>query len=218
MELTEHARKRIQERTQLLAQDVLSILEAGAAVKLGEKDSYRYFLFYDPKERKSKIAILNIFETQLISVWEKDFDLPAGIGKVTKNRIKVAYGLYSTFIFGRVTKNVPRTHEKRTVKKFSYPGEIEVMVDRRVVYTKKSSFVYSSFQSLSVTDLVTGLGEDFLKIVDEVKKLGDVTLKHVGYQVFLYDQQSTKSKFEIYLSHRRVLKILRNIANRKLRG
>ena len=53
--------------------------------------------------------------------------------------------------------------------------------------------------------------------IDEVKKLGDITNSHVGYQIFLYDHQK-KIKFERYFSHKRIKKILRNSTNRKLQG
>jgi hypothetical protein len=76
MYITKHAKKRSLERTRLHPEDVRSIVQDGACVKLGEDDEYRYWLLFSPFDNDYKIAVSRSDSASLVTLWESDFALP----------------------------------------------------------------------------------------------------------------------------------------------
>ena len=101
MELSNHGRERIYGRTKMLPEDVLSIVSGEAAVDLGSVERRRYFLFYSPPDRDTKVAIVSEDRTRIISIWEKDYNFPVGIRRVTQWHEKRARILLQDFLFAR---------------------------------------------------------------------------------------------------------------------
>ena len=102
MELSNHGLERIYDRTKLHPDDVLSIVSAEAAVDLGVADGQRYFLFYSQPNKSTKIALVSEDRRRLISIWEKDYNLPTGVKKVTWQRERDAQTLLQAFLFARI--------------------------------------------------------------------------------------------------------------------
>jgi hypothetical protein len=84
VEITAHARQRISERTLLQSKDVLLIIQNNLVEDLGVHNNVRYYCFYSSLEDKAKIALVSSDGMRLVSVWNIEFPLPAGIRRVTE--------------------------------------------------------------------------------------------------------------------------------------
>lgn len=102
MKLTWHGTKRVYDRTKMHLNDVLSIISAGAAVDLGLVGGERYFLFYSPPNKSTKIAVVSADRMRLISIWESDYTLPSGIKRITWEMKREARILLQKFLFARI--------------------------------------------------------------------------------------------------------------------
>jgi len=130
MQLTGHGLQHIQDRTALLAKDVLSIISGGAVVNLGSTQGYEYLLFYSPSDKACKIAVMSEGRTHLVSVWNADFALSRGIRRVTRQREAQARKKLRTFIFHRATGGALQAppKPKKTKKKLRKPKTQEQSV------------------------------------------------------------------------------------------
>jgi hypothetical protein len=102
MDASVHGLERIYGRTKMLTEDVLSIIEAGAVVDLGKDERARYLLFYSRPDRKTKVAVVSLDGSVLISILHNDFFLPEGVARVTKRRDHEAQEKFARFIFTQV--------------------------------------------------------------------------------------------------------------------
>ena len=105
LELTVHGSERIHGRTKMTIKDVLSVIENGAVVTLGETTECEYLLFYSPPDHCTKIAVVAAKRTYLISIWERDYFLPEGVSRPNKQRDRKAREVLSRFLFKRGTTN-----------------------------------------------------------------------------------------------------------------
>lgn len=102
MELSYHGFERIYGRTKMLPEDVLSVISSEAAVDLGSVERRRYFLFYSPPDKDTKVAIVSEDRTRLITIWEKDYNFPVGVKRVTQKMEKEAHKFLQNFLFARI--------------------------------------------------------------------------------------------------------------------
>lgn len=77
VKLTQHARQRVNERTNMLETDVLELLKRGVTADLGRIGKYSYRLFYSAPDERTKVAI--VAGPLVVSIWENNYELPKGI-------------------------------------------------------------------------------------------------------------------------------------------
>jgi hypothetical protein len=92
MQITVHAAQRIQGRTKLQIKEVLSRLNSGMGVEIECPGSYKFLLFYSPRDCCTKLAVVSKNSQTLVSIWESDYLLPRG-RKVTNSDRAKAYSL-----------------------------------------------------------------------------------------------------------------------------
>lgn len=100
--------RRVNERTCLVPRDVLNILNARAYVNLGVKNDYWFGLFYDPNDKRCKIALIACDDSSVVSVWEEHYRLPEEISPVTPRACKQARQLFRNFIFSQLPEPEPK--------------------------------------------------------------------------------------------------------------
>ncbi len=126
MDLTIHSVERIQDRTNMRVRDVLALVSQNAFVRLGSDNGYEYLLFYSRPDGDVKVAVVNKDRKRLISVWEKHFNLPRGVARVTPGRIRRARELWG---FYAVTQ---RTASRK--KEWRFKIALEVVVGQQTVF------------------------------------------------------------------------------------
>ena len=124
MELTVHGSQRIFDRTKMMVKDVLSVISSDAVVKLGSANGREFLLFYSPPDRKVKIAVIDAKHAKLVSIWEADYGLPAGVRRVDDVLENAARHRFAKWTFQRLNKHL-ETPEVQVV--------VEVMENRKFV-------------------------------------------------------------------------------------
>ncbi len=101
MYTTHHGVERVLGRTNMVVEDVLKLIDAGAFVPLGAYKKQEYLLFYSPFDRKCKIALVAGRREFLVSVWEANYFLPDGIIRPGRKLKKLARTLLEDYILSR---------------------------------------------------------------------------------------------------------------------
>ncbi len=135
MELNWHGFKRVRGRTRMLTEDVVAIILAEAVVELGRDSRGEFLLFYSPRDKSTKIAVVSIGRGVLLSIWESSFQLPQGVSKVTAKLEKEARGKLRNFLIERAKKKLIPGEVKES-KPALYDLEISVCVGDIVVYRR----------------------------------------------------------------------------------
>ena len=127
MIVTQHGYERIQGRTKMLTKDVFTIISKGAVVELGFAEECEFLLFYSPSDAAAKIAIVSEGRGHIISIWDVDFKLPAGVtrpGRGHHSRARLA-----------LAKMITEKVEGREVNEERFQVKVQVEVGTKVIYT-----------------------------------------------------------------------------------
>lgn len=194
MKITPHATERILDRTKMRIEDVLSIVSNGAGVELGKTEGYRYLLFYSPPDNVSKIAVVSDCGSHLISIWDRNFALPDGIGKVTREHERRARIVMKNFIFERLAPH----NKKRffTAKIQILEGQSVVFeadggeIPTREIYTLESAFKYLAPRLAPIA-----------QVVEEYKECAERKIK---YRILLIDPETAERVRRHELGHKKI--------------
>jgi hypothetical protein len=196
MKLTIHGTERIQDRTKMQVRDVIALISKGAFVKLGSEGERDYVLFYSSPDKDVKIAILDRDRKNLVSVWEKDFRLPSGVSKVTRERAHRARtaALFKT----RVKEQKSERHFKVT---------LEVVVGQKTVFAYECGRVPSG--AVGSLEKILPFIEPALKIVVPIiESRRDVDSAQVRYDFWCVNELSLNA-MRIKTMHNKVKEKIR---------
>ncbi|MEJ0054153.1 MAG: hypothetical protein WDN10_05555 [bacterium] len=206
MKLTRHARECIEGRTAMLPQDVLTLIESDAAVKLGSQGEYEYLLFYSPFDRQAKIAIVTKEQTHLISIWEKDYHLPDGIRPPTHGQVRKAKAAYLTFIFKRTAKYANEPHTKKPSAGLPYfQATIEIQDACRTILAHEAGTV-TRHQGTNGGRCRRALRKSLAEIASIVEAHKDKAEGAIRYVMCLRPLNGTNGYREYIISHTEALK------------
>lgn len=162
VDISIHGHLRVYDRTKMLPEDVLSLIRANKVVSLGVNNKQEFLLFYSPREKMSKVAIVSADRSTLISVWEIDFNFPHNIIRPTKGMIHQAKTLMNEYLFNQAKKNYSFSVEKILLVKISL-----LVCDERVY--REEGLVPES-KTLRLDDLIEVLREELLRISSVVSE------------------------------------------------
>ncbi len=208
MELTQHARKRIQGRTSMLAEDVLYIISKNAAILLGQANGYEYLLFYSAFDRVSKIAVVSQSRSHLISVWNQRYFLPKGVGKPTKARKKAAYVAYRQIMFDAFLDTATLSKEDSNSATLLHT-EIEISVDKKVIHSRKGPDLLMNGNETALGTVVKALSEYLIPIIELAEEMKAKANGKIHYDLYVQFPKVTRSLLHYSLSHRQLKRLLR---------
>lgn len=169
----------------MVVKDVLDVLsDADAYVPLGVDNQYQYVLFYSPKDRTTKVAVLSLDMSALVSVWENNFRLPDSLPRVTgkQKRLAKSKSLHHFFL------RFPETEKKRTQKKAApriFTTTIIVYENEKAVQEVVGAEVSSTLTQLSKNVVYEANKQLLRKIVAIVSNHTAGTTTNVRYEVFV---------------------------------
>ena len=107
MVITKHGYQRITQRTKMPPEEVLSMVNEGSAVLLGNKKGRNFFLIFSSPDDDLKIVVTSAIDGALITVLEKDHITGQGIMRPTKRLNSQARQLFQEYFFRKVREGVP---------------------------------------------------------------------------------------------------------------
>ncbi len=198
MKFTVHAAERINGRTKMYSDDVLSILAAGATVYLGSDGNTLFFLFYSPPDKECKIALVR--EEHLISIWEKGFALPGRVRRVSSSMESRARKLLETFIYSRIKEGLSGTSRYTHVSILVYVGgkfEYEHRVGERNLTNIPRAFEH----------ILVAMMPDLIQVAKVVEEHAETDKATVSYRIILSsDSRGAMNRKTHYVKHEDVMK------------
>lgn len=102
---THHGVERVFDRTKMVVEDVIKLIDADAVVPLGTAGKYEYLLFYSPFDDECKIAVTSKGREHLVSVWEANYALPRKVTKPNYMLKKIARERQRKYVINRIAKS-----------------------------------------------------------------------------------------------------------------
>ncbi|MDE1925084.1 MAG: hypothetical protein KGH79_02805 [Patescibacteria group bacterium] len=197
MYLTQHGEERIQGRTKMLTKDVLDIISNNAVVNLGSVGKYEYLLFYSPLDRISKIAVVAEDRQYLVSIWHRDYFLPAGVERPTDKHDKEARLALTKLLMSRVKIKPPGPKPLRL-----FEVKIEVEEDSEVVYEHDSGNIQAEDAELhSIWNLIK---PQLASIASVITANQDKVRGRIRYWIILHESGTGKIIKRHLLAHWKV--------------
>ncbi|MBI2030978.1 hypothetical protein HYT05_05125 [Candidatus Kaiserbacteria bacterium] len=191
MDLTIHSVERIQDRTSMRVRDVLALVSQNAFVRLGSDNGYEYLLFYSRPDGDVKVAVVDKDRKRLISVWEKHFNLPRGVARVTPGRIRRARELWG---FYAVTQ---RTASRK--KEWRFKITLEVVIGQKTVFAHECG--YMPVHKVSSLDTALPHVMSYLEsIVPVIESRTDINKAQVRYD-FWYTHELSFKRQRLNIMH-----------------
>ncbi len=177
MEITKHGKKRVYDRTDMLPDDVLSLISNEFAVRLASAGTTStYHLFYSPPDGDTKIAVVSGDGAVLITVWEKDYLLPRGVERVTPELEQKARTLF---------KETTQQHERRRLR-----GNIDVRIGPGTIYTHRCGEIL--FKGERTTASVSArLMPQMSLVAALVEEHRETSSNRITYLIRLYDPRTS---------------------------
>lgn len=168
MEMTVHGLVRLNERTKMREEDIVTLIVANVVISLGFYEMYEYLLFYSPNDRSCKIAIVSEDRSTLITVYGAEYRIPKNLKRPTRQLLEQAKFIFTDFLFKRIKENNIPYDLKQTEVQLLPPDTgrsktLRLNASRKVVPKKVKKFAH--IQVLSGSGKVYTILYEHKKIV-----------------------------------------------------
>ena len=200
MLFVDHAVERLALRTKMAVEDLQMILAADAYVYLGSRGRRSFLLFYSPRDRKCKVAVIDQ-GWKVVTILPRGARLPEGVDSITQARQQKAKTAFNGFVF---EKFCGLTDERKQCLNVL----VEIQIDKKPEVGVELPAIYPECAE-SFETLLPIILPDLYTVVRAVEESRTVGKKKISYRIhFTYPgrvPQAFTPAHEFILTHKKLL-------------